>query len=279
MTKLFRLLPLLLLATLISCAKPSAENQEPTSTPAALTHPEEVFIVSRATTRTAATPVVVLLPGASGLKIFDDTQHYHRTAARLNEAGYDTIIVDYKAYAKATKINNSIPGRPAALATGDALRWARQSGLVDMDGPSGVIAWSLGAQGVWYIAGAQGMAGSFGVDAAALFYPVIPDEYRSLLTSFPILILAGEADDVCPAEDIRKYAAANDTVNGKPVTLHVYPDAHHGFDVSTIAKRRRISLIPLIGPSATFQYNQQASERAWAELLAFLQQHLNPPSR
>src|SRR5262245_52502438 len=43
----------------------------------------------------APRPWAVLLPGSSGLSIFDDHEHYFRAAIWLNERGVDALVVDY----------------------------------------------------------------------------------------------------------------------------------------------------------------------------------------
>jgi dienelactone hydrolase len=45
----------------------------------------------------------------------------------------------------------------------------------------------------------------------------------------PVLILSGEADDWTPAEPCRRMAEASQAA-GQPVTIKVYPGAHHAFD-------------------------------------------------
>ena len=271
-----------LLIAIASLLLPGCAAPKP-ATPAApdpdTVHLESFFILSSAPARGSPTPVVVLLPGASGLKIFDDTQHYHRAAQELNAAGYDTIIVDYKTYTQLAEYEESNPpGRRAFLGARDALHWAKVHQKIDPKAPVALVAWSAGARGVWHTVGTQGFPSMLNVVAAATYYPVTPEAEYHLFTFVPLLILAGESDDVCTAKDIRAFVATNDTVNGDTATLHVYPDARHGFDVESIAKRRKISLIPLIGPSATFQYNKPAADAARSELLTFLNQHLRTPN-
>src|SRR5262245_49470057 len=43
----------------------------------------------------APRPWAVLLPGSSGLEIFDDHEHYFRAALWLNERGVDALVIDY----------------------------------------------------------------------------------------------------------------------------------------------------------------------------------------
>ena len=91
----------------------------------------------------------------------------------------------------------------------------------------------------------------------------------------PLVILIGEKDDWTPAEPCQRLAAAAEGA-GYPVTIKVYPDAHHSFDspnpVRYVATR--------INPSAPSGRGATTGgdPRAWADsirtVLAFFDQHL-----
>jgi dienelactone hydrolase len=66
-----------------------------------------------------------------------------------------------------------------------------------------------------------------GFAAAVALYPrCIADVYRPVA---PVLILIGAKDDWTPAEPCRKLAEASRAA-GQPVTIKIYPGAHHSFD-------------------------------------------------
>lgn len=219
---------------------------------------------------------VVLLPGASGLRVFEDDGHYHRVAERLAAAGLDAIVVDYKrAYASAGGDRSDAAGvaRPGAgsstgakiaWVTEQVAGWARETGVIDADAPGVVMAWSLGAEGVWLLL--PGRAEALGIRAAVCWYPA--HERASVLeTPLPVLVLTGSADDVIAAAGIEAFVA---TARGGRVEFEVYEGAHHGFDIESISPARRVSLIPLIGPSATFGYDRAGATRAWVRTESFL---------
>src|SRR5207248_11354074 len=54
----------------------------------------------------------------------------------------------------------------------------------------------------------------------------------------PVLILIGEADDWTPADRCREMDA-HARPDSAPITLQVYPDAHHAFDIAVLKPGRR----------------------------------------
>lgn len=218
----------------------------------------------------AGTPWVVLLPGSSGLKVFDDEYHYHRAAESLANAGYDTVIVDYKqAYRASPDAPPGETGEKIAWVTAQAIQWAAGQGHVNPEAPGAVIAWSLGGEGLWQIVADSELLARSNIKAAVAYYPSNQDE-RSLTAHVPLLIVSGEADDVISATELKVFVSRRDRSPGAEVELVTYPGAHHGFDISSLEKKRRLELIPVIGPKATFQYNASAAQDAQSRMLDFL---------
>jgi len=214
---------------------------------------------------------VVLLPGASGLKIFDDQDHYFRAAAVLNAAGFDAVVVDYKpAYRAATNPPKIPTGAKIAWVAEQAVAWTRATGKIRPEQPGAIVAWSLGAESLWPLLADEARVDALNLKAVAAYYPSNEDD-APLRTGTPLLILTGEADDVTEAKVIRAMVSR---AASPVVTLHVYPNANHGFDVESIAQPRTVRLLPLIGPSATFGFDEQASRSAASELATFLRKHV-----
>jgi dienelactone hydrolase len=216
----------------------------------------------------------LLLPGASGLRIFDDDGHYFRAAAALHAEGFDVLVVDYKAFYRAS------PDRPD-VETGDkiawvverCIAWARDSGRIAPDQPGVLVAWSLGAEGLWPMLPDAPRLERLGVRAAAAYYP--SHESRTPITSaVPLLVLTGEADDVTPLKDLRRVL---DPARSPGVELVTYPEAHHGFDIESLTKPRTVRLLPLVGPSGTFAHGEAAAADARARLAAFIGTHAPGP--
>lgn len=215
---------------------------------------------------------VMLLPGASGLTIFEDSQHYYRAASALNALGYDALIIDYKAaYKAASNPPNCPTGAKIAWVVEQAVQWARSTGKITPQEPGAIIAWSLGAEALWPLLADPARVRDLNLQAAAAYYPSNEDAH-ALTTSTPLLILTGESDDVTPPDPIREMVSKT----ASPlVSLHIYPNARHGFDVASIPTPRTVRLLPLVGPSATFGFDADASRAAETELSQFLQLHLH----
>ena len=88
--------------------------------------------------------------------------------------------------------------------------------------------------------------------AAIAYYPAC---FLPLVTlTAPTLILAGEQDDWTPAERCREMVA-HARPDSAPIALHIYPDAHHAFDVAVLQPGRRA-----FGHSV--EYNEAAAKDA-----------------
>jgi dienelactone hydrolase len=214
---------------------------------------------------------VALLPGASGLTIFDDKDHYFRAAASLNAEGFDALVVDYKAAYKAATNPPKVPtGGKIAWVAEQAVAWARTAGKIKPEHPGAIVAWSLGAEGLWPLLADEARAEALNLRAAAAYYPSNEDG-MPLTRDTPLLILTGRKDDVTEAKGINAMVSR---AASPIVTLRVYPNANHGFDVASISSPRTVRLIPLFGPSATFGFDEDASRAAAQELAAFLETHV-----
>ena len=91
----------------------------------------------------------------------------------------------------------------------------------------------------------------------------------------PLLILIGEKDDWTPAEDCRRLAAAAEQA-GYPVTIKIYPDAHHSFDSPNPIRyvATRINPSAPSGRGATTGGNREAWTDSIRTVLAFFGEHL-----
>jgi dienelactone hydrolase len=91
----------------------------------------------------------------------------------------------------------------------------------------------------------------------------------------PLLILIGELDDWTPAEPCRQLAAAARAA-GYPVTIKVYPGAHHAFDSVAPVRHRedRINVHSPTGRGATTGGHAETWADAISEVERFLAQHV-----
>jgi dienelactone hydrolase len=91
----------------------------------------------------------------------------------------------------------------------------------------------------------------------------------------PLLILIGEEDDWTPAEPCRKLAEAAQKV-GYPVTIKIYPGAHHSFDSNYPVRYvpARVNPDSPSGRGATTGGDPKAWEDSIREVRAFFGQYL-----
>lgn len=114
--------------------------------------------------------------------------------------------------------------------------------------------------------------------AAIAFYPGCraPLEYRDgWKTQIPLLVLTGENDDWTPASSCRALADKAAALN-MPFTLHVYPDAHHGFDAPNSPLRVLRNIATTASGTATTGTDPQARADAIERAPAFFARHLKP---
>jgi dienelactone hydrolase len=102
--------------------------------------------------------------------------------------------------------------------------------------------------------------------AAIAYYPLCR---APQVMNAPILILIGELDDTTPAENCRAMVA-NSPQGGAPISITVYPGAHHAFDVAQLDPG-----IQTLGRH--YEYNPSAAKDAETKVRAFLVEHLPKP--
>jgi carboxymethylenebutenolidase len=95
------------------------------------------------------------------------------------------------------------------------------------------------------------------LDAAVVYYgPVTDDEQELSLIDAPILALFGADDRTIRVESIQRFEASLQRLR-KDHTVHIYPDASHGF-----------------ASPGDNSYDEDIAEDAWQKTLEFLQLHL-----
>jgi dienelactone hydrolase len=122
-----------------------------------------------------------------------------------------------------------------------------------------------------------------GFAAAVALYPGCVPSRRSFAVSpsgvyrpiAPLLILIGEQDDWTPAEPCQKLTEAARNA-GLPVTIKVYPGAHHSFDSRNPVRyvATRVNANAPGGRGATTGGDPAAWADSIREVLAFFGRHL-----
>lgn len=120
-------------------------------------------------------------------------------------------------------------------------------------------------------AAAGDTAGGFAA-GVALYPRCVADTYRPVA---PLLILIGDKDDWTPAEPCRKLAEAVRAA-GHPVTIKIYPGAHHSFDSPRPERylATRINPNEPGGRGATTGGDPVAWADSIREVAAFFERHL-----
>src|SRR4029077_9667670 len=120
-----------------------------------------------------------------------------------------------------------------------------------------------------------------GFAAAVALYPGCVASRRTWSSSgvyrpvAPVLILIGEKDDWTPAEPCRKLVEAS---RGQPVTIKIYPGAHHSFDSARPERYVAARINPNApgGRGATTGGDPVAWADSIREVAAFFDRHLGP---
>jgi len=205
-------------------------------------------------------PAVVVLHECSGI-----SSHSAGIADRLGSAGYVALAVDSLGPRGVASRCDSIGSPEQAFDAYAARRYLAQQGFVDA-ARIAVLGQSMGANAVLYAVD-RDMAAQYFTErfqAAVAYYPACLLPLVTLTA--PTLILAGEQDDWTPAERCREMVA-HARPDSAPIALHVYPEAHHAFDVAVLQPGRRA-----FGHSV--EYNEVAAKDAEEKTWAFLATHL-----
>ncbi len=114
-----------------------------------------------------------------------------------------------------------------------------------------------------------------GFAAAVALYPRCQIQARMYRPVAPLLILIGDKDDWTPAEPCRKLAEVARGA-GHPVTIKVYPGAHHSFDSPNRLRYLATRINPNApgGRGATTAGDPSAWTDSIRQVVVFFDQHL-----
>ena len=241
-------------------------------------------------------PAVVLLHGCGGMHYSGSVSPLYASWAKLlNDHGFVTLTVD------------SAGPRNFGATCGDrekrmrmyrerpfdaygALDFLQSKDFVKSD-KIGLVGWSQGGGIVLLTVVKESIARpkpaprhDFAV--AAAFYPALCNDRlqsspftkvapQSWSTKIPLLVLHGEADNWTRPEPCVQFIGEVQA-RGNPVSIKLYPDAHHGFDAPGNKTRElpqymtATGVIPIVGP------NPEARTAAREHLPEFLKRYLLP---
>ncbi len=216
-------------------------------------------------------PAVVLLHGCSGIGMFPDDW-----PERLAGWGYVALTVDSFGPRGFTEICSNMFRVPYPIRVQDAYdALCYLSGLPFVDrNRIGLIGWSHGGLSALAAVSRSNYATSAAIVTTRLEPPKQEHLFRAVIAFYPfcigqlddalapLLILAGELDDWCPAALCQMKMPSGKTAN--EVLLKIYPGAYHGFDHNRdiVIQGHRILL------------NTQAQTGAIIQVRNFLGKHL-----
>jgi len=228
--------------------------------------PADHYFWQPAKSDSAPRPWAVVLPGTSGLDIFDDHEHYFRAAVWLNERGVDALVIDYHgAIPLVPAAREGPPGDRIATIVADALKTERAEGRMREDCPGAVIGWALGGAAAWTLAAKPADPA---LKAAAMFYPALvnPRAYRNAV---PVLVLQGTSDNVNPEDELRGFVESRSDTSA-PVEIVALQGAANSFDVPSLVPARTLHYPEPFGVPRTFAYDAEADRTAHHALETFL---------
>ena len=105
------------------------------------------------------------------------------------------------------------------------------------------------------------------IKSIAMFYPAHGYEIQ-LKPKVPVLVMTGGKDKIVKVDDILKHMVAEN------VTIHVYDDAYHGYDVESLKKGKYYRYIPFISKKHyLLKYDEEAAQESFEELIKFLRKN------
>lgn len=208
---------------------------------------------------------ILLLPGSSGLTIFEDSTFYNRKAEILTQKGYDVLLLDYKSFYKSSsKQPKGSTGEKISWVVRQAIEMAKDKQQINLTDSGHIIGWSLAGEGVFNLLKDTNFVNSNKIKSVALYYPS-NNEKIEISTTIPLLIQIGESDKTVVADKLQSQIKSNEMI-----TFIVYPNSFHGFDIETLTKPKIIKFPPVVGKKHTFFYNKEATEKANIALAKFL---------
>jgi dienelactone hydrolase len=236
----------------------------------------------------APAPAIILAHGCAGLYGRDGVPapRHHEWAWRFHALGYVVLHVDSFTPRDVREICSKSertvsPSRERPRDIYGALIYLQGLPFVRPD-RIGLLGWSNGGSTTLYTVDQATRARPAGLNydfrAAIAFYPGCRTPLarkNTWITSIPLLILMGDADDWTPAEPCRELVERAKAHNA-PIDIHVYPGAYHDFDAPNSPIRVRRNVATTASGTATIGTDPAGRADALDRAPAFLARYLKP---
>jgi dienelactone hydrolase len=181
-------------------------------------------------------------------------------AERLRHAGFAVVLVDYlSAEGVLNACGGKITVETIAKYITESVALVREKSFVDTSRIH-IIGWSMGGRGLLEWLQARTAASSSVRSVVAVYAGcAAANPWNGLI---PTLMLLGGADDLAPASVCQDLVAR--LPDGHQVSVRVYPDGRHGFDIEGAPP------ILEIGGGQTLGYHEEAAREAWHDVVTFL---------
>lgn len=211
-------------------------------------------------------PAVMLVPGCGGFMSSASKQaHFTRITTHLRDLGYLVAHVNYLAARDLTSCHPQVALHDVArdiLTTASYLQ-----SLTDVrEEAIFVMGWSYGGGGALAALSAMSKDQSAPVRAVVAFYPVCYG-VRPWQVNVPVLVQIGAHDEQTPPQACRELGTQ--LASRQSMTLDVYPEARHSFDVVPLPSRR----VNQGRSGRRGVYHRRAATAAWQAVERFLQLH------
>ena len=201
-------------------------------------------------------PAVMMVPVCSGFDADSAKGHYATVQSRLVELGFVTFRVNYLAARNAASCQSGVSTEDVAGDIRIAAEYLRQQPFVKK-GAINVMGWSYGGAGALQALGRTWNRDPVQVDAVVAYYPHCHLVQQKWESEVPVLVLVGAIDNVTPLRFCKMLFV------DLPITVRIYDDAHHAFDVFELPAERQYEF-------GTIGYNEAAAKSAWIEVTNFL---------
>ena len=204
-------------------------------------------------------PAVIMVSGCSGFNAKFAKGHYDRVQNQLVDLGFVTLRVNYLAARNATSCWPDVPTNYVADDICIAADYLGKQSFVKK-GAINVIGWSWGGASAFRALRRTGSREPAQVDAVVAYYPHC-NAARKWDSEVPVLVLGGAIDNVSPFSSCEMLFSR--VAKRNKLTLRVYDDAHHCFDMSELPAEMEYQF-------GTLGYNEVAAKSAWIEVTNFL---------